>query len=68
MSGPKTSAAISAHLDQAAAGSSGVCTRLSWAAGSAGASAGYGKIAAATAAGVSFPAAIAARADLRGRR
>jgi murein tripeptide amidase MpaA len=50
MSGPKTSAAISTHLDQAAAGSSGVCTRLSWAAGSAGASAGYVKIAAATAA------------------
>ena len=50
MTGPKTSAAISAHLDQAAAGSSGVCTRLSWAAGSAGASAGYVKIAAATAA------------------
>ncbi len=50
MSGPKTSAAISAHLDQAAAGSSGVCTRLSWAAGSAGASAGDVKIAAVTAA------------------
>jgi murein tripeptide amidase MpaA len=50
MSGPKTSAAISAHLDQAATASSGVCTRLTWAAGSAGASAGYVKIAAVTSA------------------
>jgi hypothetical protein len=50
MSGPKTSTAISARLDQAAAGSSGVCVRHTWAAGSAGASAGYVKIAATTAA------------------
>jgi len=45
MAGWMTSAVISAHLDQAAANSRGVCTRMSWAAGSAGASAGYVKIA-----------------------